>query len=108
VILPASFPAPDAIDTEPESSVLDLPHEDLEEVRVLSYLTTEYWDIRLCPAALSSGVSKYFETKVSFDSDFMRKVGKIRGLLPGIVEQFVFPDFSNDVIGLNCSLFQAS
>jgi hypothetical protein len=35
--MPASFPAPEAIDIEPETSVLDLPHDDLDEVGIGSY-----------------------------------------------------------------------
>ncbi|KIM81676.1 hypothetical protein PILCRDRAFT_88881 [Piloderma croceum F 1598] len=41
VILPASFPVPEAIDAELESSVLDLPREDLEEVHLPSLLVPQ-------------------------------------------------------------------
>ena len=60
VIMPASFPAPEAVDTDPETSVLDLPREDLDEVCITSYFHDRVLTRQLDIAALSSGVSGYF------------------------------------------------
>jgi hypothetical protein len=58
--MPASFPAPEAVDTDPETSVLDLPREDLDEVCITSYFHDRVLTRQLDIAALSSGVSGYF------------------------------------------------
>jgi hypothetical protein len=83
VVMPAQFPAQELTDADQESSVLDLPHEDLGEVRKIIYFVMIHSENLSYVASQTIGVSISPCFKYLFPVKYFQQIGKIHRLLSG-------------------------